>query len=105
MTDIANKSVHGFFELGRRREGLDRQRHDRLAGIGRFAGLFDEIDYLASYRRPIERPRKQRNNQTQALAFVIADREQITFVCALGVGQRFAFAIDHPADRHRFAAL
>src|SRR5262249_4062109 len=41
LTDIADETVHRFFELNRRHESLDRQRHDRLAGIGRLAGFFD----------------------------------------------------------------
>jgi hypothetical protein len=35
------------------------------------------------------------------IAVVVADRQQETFAGTLGIGQRVAGAIDHPADRHR----
>ena len=56
-------------------------------------------------RGAIERAGENADDQAQAVAFVIADRQQMAFVGALGIGQRLAVAIDHPADRHRLAAL
>ena|SRR5437764_6399219 len=47
LANVADETIHGLFELRGRHERLDRQRHDRLAGIGCLAGFFDEIDDLA----------------------------------------------------------
>src|SRR6516225_10988718 len=58
--DVTNKRIHRFFEIRRRHEGFYGQRHDRLAGVGRLAGLFDEIDHLAPDRGAIERPGEER---------------------------------------------
>ena len=42
---------------------------------------------------------KKPDDQAQAIALVIADRQKMAFVGALGIRQRLALAIDHPASR------
>ncbi len=106
LTNVANETVDGVLELSRGHKGLDGQRHDRLAGIGCLASLFDKVDHLASHRGAVQRAGKERDDEAQPIAFIITDREQMAFVGALGIGQRLALAVDHPADRasaHRAA--
>src|SRR5260370_33561062 len=55
----AHRSIDLALECRRRRESVDRQRNDGVAGIGDLALLLDEIDDLASERRLVERTRQQ----------------------------------------------
>ena len=105
VTDVADHRIDVALELGGRHERVDRDRGDCLAGIGRLAGLLDEIDHVAAERRAIERAGEQSDDQAQAVALVVADRQQMALIGPLRIGQRLALLVDHPADRHHFAAL
>ena len=105
IADIADKLVDSALELaGGMKASIDNGR-DRLAGIGRLAGLLDEIDHVAAERRAVECAGEEPDDQAQSGSLVVADRQQMAFVGALRIGQRLALAVDHPADRHLFAAL
>ena len=74
-------------------------------GIGRPAEVLGEIEHILPERRAVERAGEQPDDEAQAVALVLADRHQQALVHALGIGERLAFAVDHPADRHLLAAL
>src|ERR1700722_9811782 len=63
IADIADHLVDGALEIGGWHECLDRYRCNRLAGIGRLAGLLDEVDHLATERGAVERAGEQPNNE------------------------------------------
>src|SRR5580692_10696967 len=75
--DVADYLIDRALEVGRRHEGLDRDRGNRLPGIGGFAGFLDEIDDVAAKRRAIKCAGKEPDDEAQAVALVIADREEV----------------------------
>ena len=101
----ADRRIDMALELRRRRERLDRNSDDGVAGIGGLALLLHVIDHLASEGRAVEHAGEQPDDQAQAVTLVVADRQQHAFVGAPGIGERLAVASDHPADRHLLAAL
>src|SRR5579885_3434592 len=99
IANVADETINRSLELVGRHERVDRERGNRLAGIGGLAGLLDEVDHIAAERGAVERAGEEADDQAQAVALVIADRQQMALVGALGVGERLALAIDHPAER------
>src|SRR6202048_1153618 len=76
-----------------------------MPGVGCLLRFFYEIDDLLAEGGSVESAGEEPDHQAQAIALVVADRKKEPLVRALGIGERLAVAIDHPAHRHLLAAL
>ena len=76
-----------------------------MAGVGDRGIVSVEVDHVLAHGRAIQRAAQQADDQRQPVTLVAADGQQETFIRALGVGERLAFTVYHPAFGHHLAAL
>src|SRR6266571_4827701 len=92
--DLARELVHTALELVHVAEGGDRDRDDRVAGVGGRHIVGVEVDGLASHRCAVQRSREEAEHQGEPVTLVAADRNQQALIGALRIGERPALMID-----------